>query len=226
MRRASRRARAPAVLLLWQPPRLRDLAAGGPACRCSPRRPPGARGRVGGGGRRLRRVPDALSRRRGGAAGAASRDTLATMLMARGVTAARRADAGCGRSWRGCATTSTAATATWSACARSWPRGRPRPTDCGPTSNVSSRSTSDWSDAGDEAQGPGRRRRRSRSSRFSRCGSSPWASRSRPPPTPRRRSTAVEATRFDLALLDLRMAPTDGIALMEAVHARQPGCRC
>ncbi|HTO11624.1 MAG TPA: response regulator [Candidatus Binatia bacterium] len=33
---------------------------------------------------------------------------------------------------------------------------------------------------------------------------------------------AVEQTRFDLALIDLRMEPTDGIALMEAVHARQP----
>ena len=29
-------------------------------------------------------------------------------------------------------------------------------------------------------------------------------------------------TRFDLALVDLRMEPTDGIALMESVHARQP----
>jgi signal transduction histidine kinase len=33
---------------------------------------------------------------------------------------------------------------------------------------------------------------------------------------------AVENTRFDLALLDLRMEPTDGITLMEGVHARQP----
>jgi signal transduction histidine kinase len=33
---------------------------------------------------------------------------------------------------------------------------------------------------------------------------------------------AVESGRFDLALIDLRMAPTDGIALMESVHARQP----
>jgi signal transduction histidine kinase len=33
---------------------------------------------------------------------------------------------------------------------------------------------------------------------------------------------AVEHTRFDLALIDLRMEPTDGIALMEAVHSRQP----
>jgi signal transduction histidine kinase/DNA-binding response OmpR family regulator len=33
---------------------------------------------------------------------------------------------------------------------------------------------------------------------------------------------SVDDTRFDLALVDLRMAPTDGIALMEAVHARQP----
>lgn len=33
---------------------------------------------------------------------------------------------------------------------------------------------------------------------------------------------AVEGSRFDVALLDLRMEPTDGIALMEAVHARQP----
>jgi signal transduction histidine kinase/DNA-binding response OmpR family regulator len=34
--------------------------------------------------------------------------------------------------------------------------------------------------------------------------------------------SAVEQTRFDLALIDLRMEPTDGIALMEAVHTRQP----
>jgi signal transduction histidine kinase/DNA-binding response OmpR family regulator len=33
---------------------------------------------------------------------------------------------------------------------------------------------------------------------------------------------AAEQTRFDLALIDLRMEPTDGIALMEAVHTRQP----
>jgi signal transduction histidine kinase len=33
---------------------------------------------------------------------------------------------------------------------------------------------------------------------------------------------AVEGTRFDVALIDLRMEPTDGIALMEAIHARQP----
>jgi signal transduction histidine kinase len=33
---------------------------------------------------------------------------------------------------------------------------------------------------------------------------------------------AVESARFDLALIDLRMAPTDGIALMESVHTRQP----
>ena len=34
--------------------------------------------------------------------------------------------------------------------------------------------------------------------------------------------SSVEEMRFDLALIDLRMAPTDGIALMEAVHTRQP----
>ena len=33
---------------------------------------------------------------------------------------------------------------------------------------------------------------------------------------------AADSTRFDLALIDLRMEPTDGIALMEAVHGRQP----
>src|SRR5262249_20893591 len=33
--------------------------------------------------------------------------------------------------------------------------------------------------------------------------------------------SAVESTRFDLALIDLRMEPMDGIALMEAVHNRQ-----
>jgi two-component system, NtrC family, sensor kinase len=32
----------------------------------------------------------------------------------------------------------------------------------------------------------------------------------------------VDDTRFDVALLDLRMEPIDGIALMEALHARQP----
>jgi signal transduction histidine kinase len=34
--------------------------------------------------------------------------------------------------------------------------------------------------------------------------------------------TAVDGPRFDLALLDLRMEPLDGIRLMEALHARQP----
>ncbi len=33
---------------------------------------------------------------------------------------------------------------------------------------------------------------------------------------------AADQTRFDLALLDLRMEPVDGIHLMEALHARQP----
>jgi len=33
---------------------------------------------------------------------------------------------------------------------------------------------------------------------------------------------SVDGVRFDLALIDLRMAPTDGIALMESVHTRQP----
>ena len=33
---------------------------------------------------------------------------------------------------------------------------------------------------------------------------------------------SVTAGRFDLALLDLRMDPMDGIALMEQLHARQP----
>jgi len=33
---------------------------------------------------------------------------------------------------------------------------------------------------------------------------------------------AVDQGRFDLALLDLRMEPMDGIKLMEALHARQP----
>src|SRR5262245_64486951 len=33
---------------------------------------------------------------------------------------------------------------------------------------------------------------------------------------------AVDGSRFDLALLDLRMEPLDGIRLMEALHARQP----
>jgi signal transduction histidine kinase len=34
--------------------------------------------------------------------------------------------------------------------------------------------------------------------------------------------SAVESTRFDLALLDLRMEPMDGIRLMEALRERQP----
>jgi signal transduction histidine kinase len=33
---------------------------------------------------------------------------------------------------------------------------------------------------------------------------------------------AVEGARFDIALIDLRMEPIDGIALMEAIHAHQP----
>ena len=33
---------------------------------------------------------------------------------------------------------------------------------------------------------------------------------------------AIDGSRFDLALLDLRMVPMDGIRLMEALHARQP----
>lgn len=33
---------------------------------------------------------------------------------------------------------------------------------------------------------------------------------------------AVQSTRFDVALLDLRMEPMSGIQLMEAIHARQP----
>jgi signal transduction histidine kinase len=33
---------------------------------------------------------------------------------------------------------------------------------------------------------------------------------------------AVEGGRFDVALFDLRMEPTDGITLMESVHTRQP----
>jgi signal transduction histidine kinase len=38
----------------------------------------------------------------------------------------------------------------------------------------------------------------------------------------RRASQAVDKTRFDVALLDLRMEPVDGIRLMEMLHARQP----
>ena len=34
--------------------------------------------------------------------------------------------------------------------------------------------------------------------------------------------SAVGGARFDLALLDLRMEPMDGIRLMEGLHARQP----
>ena len=39
---------------------------------------------------------------------------------------------------------------------------------------------------------------------------------------PRKALEAIEASRFDLALLDLRMVPTDGMRLMEALHQRQP----
>jgi signal transduction histidine kinase len=39
---------------------------------------------------------------------------------------------------------------------------------------------------------------------------------------PQEALAAVDAGRFDVALVDLRMEPTDGIALMEALHARQP----
>jgi signal transduction histidine kinase len=39
---------------------------------------------------------------------------------------------------------------------------------------------------------------------------------------PRQALEAVTATRFDVALVDLRMEPMDGIRLMEALHARQP----
>ncbi len=39
---------------------------------------------------------------------------------------------------------------------------------------------------------------------------------------PRTALEAVEATRFDLALLDLRMEPMDGMRVMEALHERQP----
>jgi signal transduction histidine kinase len=39
---------------------------------------------------------------------------------------------------------------------------------------------------------------------------------------PRKALEAVEAGRFDLALLDLRMEPLDGMRVMEALHERQP----
>jgi signal transduction histidine kinase len=39
---------------------------------------------------------------------------------------------------------------------------------------------------------------------------------------PERATDSVSASRFDLALVDLRMEPVDGIRLMEALHARQP----
>ncbi|HXG03817.1 MAG TPA: response regulator [Candidatus Binatia bacterium] len=39
---------------------------------------------------------------------------------------------------------------------------------------------------------------------------------------PQRALEAVGGTRFDLALIDLRMQPMDGIRLMEAVHERHP----
>ena len=43
-----------------------------------------------------------------------------------------------------------------------------------------------------------------------------------PAATARQALAAVENERFDVALIDLRMDPVDGIELMEAVHARQP----
>src|SRR4029453_935773 len=39
---------------------------------------------------------------------------------------------------------------------------------------------------------------------------------------PRKALEAAEASRFELALLDLRMEPTDGMRLMEGLHERQP----
>ena len=39
---------------------------------------------------------------------------------------------------------------------------------------------------------------------------------------PRKALEAVEAARFDLALVDLRMEPLDGMRVMETLHARQP----
>src|SRR5262249_9576456 len=42
------------------------------------------------------------------------------------------------------------------------------------------------------------------------------------PSDPRKALEAVEAGRFDLALLDLRMEPLDGMRVMEALHERQP----
>ena len=38
---------------------------------------------------------------------------------------------------------------------------------------------------------------------------------------PRKALQAVEGTRFDLALLDLRMEPLDGMRVMESLHQRQ-----
>jgi signal transduction histidine kinase len=42
-------------------------------------------------------------------------------------------------------------------------------------------------------------------------------------PGPREALAALEAGGFELALFDLRMEPMDGLALIEAAHARQPG---
>lgn len=41
-------------------------------------------------------------------------------------------------------------------------------------------------------------------------------------PEPQAGLAAVEGGRFDVVLVDLRMEPMDGIAVMEAIHARQP----
>src|SRR5499426_1480190 len=40
-------------------------------------------------------------------------------------------------------------------------------------------------------------------------------------PEPEQAIAAAQQTRFDLALLDLRMEPLDGIQLMEQLHAHQ-----
>src|SRR2546421_252578 len=50
---------------------------------------------------------------------------------------------------------------------------------------------------------------------------SPGAPRAARPREPRRALEAATVQRFDLALIDLRMGPMDGVQLMEALHAQQ-----
>ena len=151
-------------------------SGGAPCSRRADR--PGPRGRVGGGGRRLRRVPHAHPDAAGGAAGAWRAATpCAAMLMARsGADAAARGGEQLGRSWPSCARISPAATATGAhPPGAGHAAGRGRPTADRPRTPQADRPQTGATPA-DEAQSPGRRRRPRPSSRCSRCAWSRWAS--------------------------------------------------